>query len=125
VVITTALIPGKPAPRLLPAAMVEAMKPGSVIVDLAAERGGNCELTHPGETYQHNQVTIVGQTDLISTVAHDASAMYANTLAAFLKHLAPKGELTINSSDEITSSTLVCQDGQVVNAKVKEALGIG
>ncbi len=122
IVITTALIPGKPAPKLITAAMVEGMQAGSVIIDLAAERGGNCELTRQGETYQHNGVTIVGDDQLIAGVANAASQMYANNLAKLLKHLAPKGELNIDTNDQITAGALVMRDGEIVNPQVRESM---
>ena len=93
VVITTALIPGRPAPKLIPAAAVERMRPGSVIVDLAAEAGGNCELTEPGEEVERGGVTIVGYTDLASRMPYHASQLYARNVSALLLHLAPGGEL--------------------------------
>ena len=93
VVITTALIPGRPAPKLIPAAAVERMRPGSVIVDLAAEAGGNCELTEPGEEVERGGVTIVGFTDLASRMPYHASQLYARNVSALLLHLAPGGEL--------------------------------
>jgi len=107
VVITTALIPGRPAPKLIPAAAVEAMRPGSVIVDLAAETGGNCELTAPGEEIVHHGVTIVGLTNLPSTMPNHASQLYARNVSALLQHLAPNGELQLDWTDEITAGTCV------------------
>ena len=124
VVITTALVPGKRAPVLVTQAMVEGMTPGSVIIDLAAEKGGNCELTRPGETVEHHGVTIIGDDNPTAGVAHDASQMYANNLVRFLKHLTGKGAtIEINSADEITAGTLVCRDGQIVHPRVKEMMG--
>ena len=107
VVITTAAVPGRPAPRLIPAAAVEAMKPGSVIVDLAADTGGNCELTSPGHEITHTGVTIVGLTNVPSLLPQDASRLYARNVVALLEHLAPAGELTLDFSDEITSGACV------------------
>ena len=107
VVITTALIPGRPAPRLIPAAAVERMRPGSVIVDLAAEAGGNCELTEPGEEVERGGVTIVGYTDLASRMPYHASQLYARNVSALLLHLAPGGELTLDFDDEITAGACV------------------
>jgi NAD(P) transhydrogenase subunit alpha len=107
VVITTALIPGRPAPRLIPASAVAAMRPGSVIVDLAAETGGNCELTEPGEEVVREDVTIVGFTNLPSTMPYHASQLYARNVAAFLHHLAPEGELVLDFDDEITAGACV------------------
>ena len=106
-VITTALVPGRPAPLLIPATAVRAMRPGSVIVDLAAEAGGNCELTEPGEEVVREGVTIVGLTDLPSRMATHASQLYARNVSALLQHLAPDGELVLDWSDEITSGACV------------------
>jgi NAD(P) transhydrogenase subunit alpha len=106
-VITTAQVPGRPAPRLIPASSVEAMIPGSVIVDLAAETGGNCELTEPGAEVVRFGVTIVGATDLPSTTPLDASRLYARNVFALLEHLAPEGELVLDFDDEITAAACV------------------
>jgi NAD(P) transhydrogenase subunit alpha len=114
VVITTAAIPGRPAPRLIPAAAVRAMRPGSVIVDLAAETGGNCELTRPGEEIVESGVTIVGLTNLPSTMAFDASRLYARNVTALLQHLAPEGELALDFDDEITSGACVTRRQEAV-----------
>ena len=105
--ITTALIPGRPAPRLIPADAVRKMRPGSVIVDLAAETGGNCELTKPGEETDEGGVTIVGLTNLASLMAADASRLYARNVMALLQHLAPGGELALDFDDEITAGACV------------------
>jgi NAD(P) transhydrogenase subunit alpha len=113
VVITTALIPGRPAPRLIPAAAVAAMAPGSVIVDLAAETGGNCELTEPGEEVVREGVTIVGLTNLPSTMPYHASQLYARNVAALLQHLAPEGELALDFEDEITAGACVTRKEEV------------
>jgi len=107
VVITTALVPGRPAPKLIPASAVEAMRRGSVIVDLAAEAGGNCELTEPGSETEQHGVAIVGFTNLPSTMPAHASQLYARNVAALLQHLAPQGELTLDWDDEITSGACV------------------
>jgi H+-translocating NAD(P) transhydrogenase subunit alpha len=107
VVVTTALIPGRPAPKLIPAAAVEAMRPGSVIVDLASEAGGNCELTEPGEDIERNGVRIVGLTNLPSAMPFHASQLYARNVAALLSHLAPEGELKLDFDDEITAGACV------------------
>jgi NAD(P) transhydrogenase subunit alpha len=109
VVVTTALIPGRPAPRLIPASAVEAMRAGSVIVDLAAEAGGNCELTEPGEEVVREGVTIVGLTNLPSTMPDDASRLYARNVTALLEHLAPDGELKLDFEDEITAGACVAR----------------
>jgi NAD(P) transhydrogenase subunit alpha len=123
-VITTAVVPGKKAPVLVTAEMVKGMAPGSVILDLAAERGGNCELTHPEETYVAHGVTIIGQINLASGVPYHASQMYARNLTAFLQNLVKDGKVRPAESDEIIRETLVAQDGEVVNARVREALGL-
>src|SRR2546421_1650136 len=112
-VITTALVPGRPAPRLIPAAAAAAMRPGSVIVDLAAEAGGNCELTEPGEEVVREDVTIVGVTNLPSTMPYHASQLYSRNVLALLQHLAPDGELTLDWDDEITSSACVTRKEEV------------
>jgi len=113
VVITTALIPGHPAPRLIPATAVRAMRPGSVIVDLAAEAGGNCELTEPGEEAVRDGVTIVGFTNLPSSMPFHASQLYARNVGALLQHLAPEGELALDWEDEITSGACVAGKQEV------------
>ena len=107
VVITTAAVPGRPAPKLIPASAVERMRPGSVIVDLAAETGGNCELTTPGEVVEHGGVEIVGTTNLPSLMAFHASQLYSRNVAALLQHLAPNGELALDWEDEITAGACV------------------
>ncbi|WP_251134031.1 Re/Si-specific NAD(P)(+) transhydrogenase subunit alpha [Rhodomicrobium sp. Az07] len=121
VVITTALIPGRPAPRLVTREMVESMKPGSVIVDLAAERGGNVEGTVPGQIVEHAGVTIMGQTNLAGQVPGNASALYARNLYAFLEPLVDKkeGKLAIKWDDEIIAGTLIAKDGQIVHPRLK------
>ena len=107
VVVTTALIPGRPAPRLIPAAAVAKMRPGSVIVDLAAETGGNCELTSPGEEVVRDGVTLVGFTNLASRMPYHASQLYSRNVAALLTHVAPNGELSLDYEDEITAGACV------------------
>ncbi len=124
VVITTAAVPGKKAPILITADMVKAMSPGSVIVDLAAERGGNCELTKPGETVEVNGVYIIGTDNLPSSVPFHASQMYARNITTFLLHLVKNGKLEINTEDEITSGTLITHNGQIVNPQVREIMGL-
>jgi NAD(P) transhydrogenase subunit alpha len=113
VVITTALIPGRPAPRLIPAGAVAAMRPGSVVVDLAAEAGGNCELTEPGEEVVREGVTIVGFTNLPSSMPFHASQLYARNVSALLHHLAPEGELVLDWDDEITAGACVTREQEV------------
>jgi H+-translocating NAD(P) transhydrogenase subunit alpha len=110
VVVTTAAVPGRPAPKLIPASAVEAMRPGSVIVDLAADTGGNCELTKPGEETVEHGVTIVGFTNLPGTMPAHASQLYARNVMALLQHLAPDGQLALDFDDEITSGACVTRD---------------
>ncbi len=124
VVITTAAVPGKKAPTLLNAEMVAGMALGSVIVDLAAERGGNCELTVPGSTIVSDGVSILGPTNLPSGVPYHASQMYAKNITTFLLHLIDDGRLRLDSDDQITRDTLIARAGQIVNPRVCEALGI-
>ena len=120
VVITTAAVPGLKAPVLITAEMAEAMPAGSVIVDIAAERGGNCELTRPGETFVHNGVTIIGPLNLPAALPRDASQLYSANVSALLKLIAPKGELALNHEDQIIREALVTHDGKIVNSKVVE-----
>ncbi|MSR07727.1 MAG: Re/Si-specific NAD(P)(+) transhydrogenase subunit alpha [Gemmatimonadetes bacterium] len=114
IVISTALIPGKPAPELITKAMVNDMKTGAVIVDLAAEAGGNCVLTKAGEDVKHNGVTIMGPLNLPATLPGHSSQMYARNLSAFLLHLVKDGKLALDFADEITKATCVTHDGQMV-----------
>jgi H+-translocating NAD(P) transhydrogenase subunit alpha len=107
VVITTAAVPGRPAPKIIPASAVEAMRPGSVLVDLAADSGGNCDLTKPGEIVEQAGVTLVGLTNLPSSMPYHASTLYSRNVQALLLHLAPEGELSLDWSDEITSGACV------------------
>ena len=120
VVITAAVIPGKKPPVLVTSEMVASMAPGSVIVDLAAERGGNCELTRAGELVVEHRVTIIGTINLASSVPYHASQMYARNLSAFLLHLVKEGKLQLNPDDEIAQETLVTRGGDVVNPRVRE-----
>jgi NAD(P) transhydrogenase subunit alpha len=120
VVITTAVIPGKKAPILVTGEMVQKMAPGSVIVDLAAERGGNCELTRPGEIAVEHGVTIIGLFNLASTVPYHASQMYAKNLTTFLLHLIKDGKLKLDTQDEIIRDTLLTDGGEIVNKKLRE-----
>jgi len=124
VVITTAAVPGRKAPILLTTEMVEGMAPGSVVVDLAAERGGNCELTKPGETVIHNGVTILGPANLPAEVAYHASQMYAKNITTFLLHLLDEGKINFDMEDEVIADTLITRGGNVVHPRVCEALGI-
>ena len=123
IVITTALIPGRPAPKLISKAMVESMAPGSVIVDLAAERGGNCELTQPGKVIVHNGVTIVGYTNVPGRLATSASQLFARNLVAFVETLIDKKEkkLAINWDDELVKATVLTRDGAIVHPNIKVA----
>jgi len=120
VVITAAVIPGKKPPILVTKEMVASMASGSVIVDLAGERGGNCELTRPGEIVVEHGVTIIGWFNLASTVPYHASQMYARNVSAFLLHLVKDGKLQLNMEDEIVRETMLTRGGEVVNARVRE-----
>lgn len=120
VVITAAVIPGKKSPVLITAEMVKGMAPGSVIVDLAAERGGNCELTRMGETIQVHGVSIIGAINLASSVPYHASQMYARNLTTFLTYMVKDGKLQMNLQDEIVRETLVTHGGEIVHARVRE-----
>jgi NAD(P) transhydrogenase subunit alpha len=113
VVVTTALIPGRPAPRLIPRSAIESMRPGSVIVDLAAEAGGNAELTQPDEEVSHDGVTLLGPTNLPSSMPYHASQLYARNVSALVQHLAPEGELKLDFEDEITAGACVTQKKEV------------
>jgi NAD(P) transhydrogenase subunit alpha len=117
-------VPGKKAPVLVTEAMVKGMAPGSVILDLAAERGGNCEVTHPGETTIAHGVTVMGPINLASGVPYHASQMYARNLTAFMANLIKDGKLRPAESDEIIRETLLTQGGEVVHARVREILGM-
>lgn len=125
VVITTAAVPGKKAPVLVTEEMVKHMHPGSVIVDLAAERGGNCEATEPGKVVQKHGVTIAGPLNLASEIPFNSSQTYSKNLTNFMALLVKKGQLELNMEDEIIRESMVTRDGQVVNPRVKEALGLG
>jgi NAD(P) transhydrogenase subunit alpha len=125
IVITTALIPGRPAPKLITTAMIESMKPGSIIVDLAVERGGNAELARPGEIVEHKGVRIMGKLNLPGSVPVNASSLYARNLQAFVEPLIDKEKktLAINWDDELVKGTLIARDGAIVNAMIAERLG--
>ena len=125
VVITTALIPGRPAPELITAEAVAAMRSGSVIVDLAAEAGGNCPLTEAGSVIERHGVTIIGTLNLPSTMAQHASQLYAKNVQSLLSLLAPGGTLTLDREDEIIRESLVCADGAIVNGRVAALVGEG
>jgi NAD(P) transhydrogenase subunit alpha len=120
VVISAAVIPGKKPPILVTKEMVASMAPGSVIVDLAGERGGNCELTRPGEIVVEHGVTIIGWFNLASTVPYHASQMYARNVTAFLLNLVKDGKLQLSLDDEIVRETMLTRGGEVVNARVRE-----
>jgi len=124
VVIATASIPGKKAPVLIPADAVRGMQPGSVIVDLAAERGGNCELTRPGEMVEEQGVTILGPTNLPAEVPYHASQMFAKNVATFLAHLIKDGQFFFDTSDPITRDTMITRDGNVVHPAIRKLLGM-
>jgi len=124
VVISTAAVPGRKAPILITREMVEAMAPGSVIMDIAAVRGGNCELTRPGETVIHNGVTILGPTNFASMAPYHASQMFSANAITFLKHLLGFLPLTTDVTDDIVVDTLVTHGGEVTNSRVREALGL-
>ncbi len=121
VVITTAAVPGQPAPRLIPANVVEAMRTGSVIVDLAAETGGNCELTEPGEVVERHGVTLIGTLNLPSGMPLHASQMYARNIQAVLEHLVVEGAVALDFDDEITADAVVTHEGRVTSRLLQEA----
>jgi H+-translocating NAD(P) transhydrogenase subunit alpha len=122
VVITTAAVPGKRAPVLITTEMLAGMTPGSVVVDLAAERGGNCEATRPGETVDVGGVLVLGPVNLPATVAHHASQMFSRNVTAFLVLLKKNGLPTLDTQDEIVRDTLLTRDGQIVNAQIRDRL---
>ncbi len=124
VVITTAVVPGKKAPVLVTKEMVGGMATGSVIVDLAAERGGNCELTKSGEKISVNGVTIIGWINLASTVPYHASQMYSKNVSNFLLNMVKDGKVNVNMKDDIISSTLVTEGGEIVNGRLRELFGL-
>ncbi|MEM8945650.1 MAG: Re/Si-specific NAD(P)(+) transhydrogenase subunit alpha [Planctomycetota bacterium] len=125
VCITTAAIPGRPSPLLVTAEAVKKMRPGSVIVDLAAERGGNCELSQPDQTVVEHGVTILGPTNLPSEVPQHASQMYAKNLATFLLLMTNEGKLDIDLKDDVVRETLAAKDGQVQNGRLRDMLELG
>ncbi len=124
VVITTAAVPGAKSPELVTPAMVEAMARGSVLVDLAATRGGNCRLTVPDDEVTHHGVTILGPTDLASRAPSTSSQMFSNNVLALLRHLAPDGELVLDLDDEITAGTMLTSGGEIVHPMVRDRLGL-
>jgi NAD(P) transhydrogenase subunit alpha len=122
VVISTAQVFGKKAPLLVTAAMVGLMRPGAVLIDLAAEQGGNCELTRPGETVVHNGVAIIGAVNLPASVPADASALYARNCFNLFRHLYPKPDAQPDPTDEIVMGACLTRGGEVVNATVCQLL---
>jgi H+-translocating NAD(P) transhydrogenase subunit alpha len=124
-VITTATVPGRKAPVLITTEMASAMAPGSVIVDIAAERGGNCELTRAGETVMHQGIKILGPVNLPSLAPRDASQMYASNLVSFVNLLIRDGSLNINLEDEIIRETLVTHQNEIVHPKIREMAWVG
>jgi len=124
VVITTAAVPGKKAPTLITEEMVRGMAPGSVIVDIAAERGGNCELTVPDEVVTQHGVTIVGPVNIPSTIPYHASQMYAKNISTMLLNMVKEGKLELNVEDEIVNGSMVAHQGEITHPMVREAMGI-
>jgi H+-translocating NAD(P) transhydrogenase subunit alpha len=124
IVISTAVVPGRKAPVLVTKDMVARMSPGAVIVDLAAERGGNCELTQAGETVNVNGVNIIGRFNLPATIPFHASQMYARNLTAFLQYLVKDGKLNYNPDDEIHHGTLLTHGGEIVNTRVRSVFDL-
>jgi NAD(P) transhydrogenase subunit alpha len=124
VVISTAAVPGKKAPILITADMVKGMQPGSVIVDLAAERGGNCELSRPGEIAFEHGVTILGPVNISATVPYHASQMFAKNIVTFLLNMVKEGKVDVNMDDEVVAGSLVTRDGEVAHPQVREAMGL-
>lgn len=122
VVITTALVPGRPAPKLVTEATVKRMRPGAVIVDLAAEQGGNCELTVAGETVERHGVKILAPLNVPASLSHDASSLYARNVQALLLHVAPKAALTLDVEDEIVKGALFTHEGRIVHAPTAKAV---
>ena len=123
IVITTALIPGRKAPVLITEEMVKNMRPGSVVLDMAVEFGGNCEISEKGETVVKHDVKIIGEPNLPSLVATNASEVYAKNLMALLDHISTEGNVELNLDDEIVKGSLVTHNGEIVNEKVKEKIG--
>ncbi len=121
-VITTALIPGKPAPILIPEDMVSGMVPGSAIMDLAAENGGNCELTKPGEIVNINNVIIDGRTNIPATMPYHASLLYGKNVSSFITYFCKDGNLELNMEDEIISGAMFTHDGKIVDERTMEAM---
>jgi H+-translocating NAD(P) transhydrogenase subunit alpha len=122
-VVTTAAVPGRPAPKIISRAVVERMRPGSVVVDIAAEQGGNCELTRAGEVIEHGGVRIVGATNLAGALAYNASEMYARNLYNFLRPALVKGELVIDWNDEVFAQSCLTRAGEIAHEPTRKALG--
>ena len=122
VVVTTALIPGKPAPKLIPESMVSSMKPGSIIMDIASENGGNCELTKKDEIITHNGVTIDGSSNIPGSMPVHASELYAKNITAFLTYMIEDGELKLNLDDEIISGSMYTHMGEITHEPTQEAI---
>ena len=123
IVVTTALIPGRPAPILIPEAMVKRMHPGAAIMDLASENGGNCELTDPGQVIIKHGVTIDGTTNIPASMAVHATELYAKNVNALITHIYDKENLTLKSEDEITEGSMYIYNGEIVDERTKEAIG--
>ena len=122
-VVTTASVPGRPAPKIISRAAVERMRAGSVVVDIAAEQGGNCELTRAGETIEHRGVQVIGPVNLAAELAYNASEMYSRNLFNFLKPAIPKGELAIDWNDEVFAQSCLTRDGAIQHGPTAKALG--
>ncbi len=123
VIITTAQIPGRPAPRLIPEATVKDMRPGAVIVDLASESGGNCELSEHGQTVERHGVTIIGPANLASSMATDASQMFARNVLSFLGEFVKDGEISLDFENEVVNGSCITHDGRVVHERTRQAMG--
>jgi NAD(P) transhydrogenase subunit alpha len=124
VVITTAAVPGKKAPMLIPADVVRRMKPGALIVDMAAERGGNCELSQPDEAVVENGVTILGPTNMAATIPYHASQMFAKNVANLLALIIKEGKLELDMEDEIIVGTLETDGGEIIHKMAREIFGL-
>ncbi len=122
VVITTAQVPGRPAPRIVSREMIEGMKPGSVVIDLAASSGGNCELTRADEEVNHDGVLILGPPNLAATMAHDASTLYARNILALVEHILDEGKLAIDAADDVQSGALLTHGGEIVNPSMRQLI---
>jgi NAD(P) transhydrogenase subunit alpha len=123
-VITTAAVPGKRAPTLITRTMVEGMRPGAVILDMAAETGGNCELTNRGETIELNGVKVIGPVNLPGSIPHHASQMYSKNISEFLQNLLQNGEVSLNTEDPIIKDSLLTHRGEITSNRIREILGL-